>query len=155
MVGADRKASGKVKQKGIESLVALSGDRGGGNTFFPLDTLPLAWAAYRGINKVAGLLLVQSEVNADLLDFYGRTPLSWSAGRGHDGVVKLLLARKGVNPNIPEGMAEHHFSVIPVIVLTLHRTKASQGTQGKEKREKPAKPDPKPKGSPPGSFHEI
>ena len=111
MVGADRKASGKVKQRGIESLVALSGDRGGGTTFFPLDALPLAWAAYRGINKVAGLLLVQSEVNVDLLDIYGRTPLSWSAGRGHDG------------------MAEHHFSVIPVIVLTLRRTKASQGEE--------------------------
>jgi len=136
LVGADRKASGKVKQRGIESLVALSGDRGGGTTFFPLDALPLAWAAYRGINKVAGLLLVQSEVNADLLDFYGRTPLSWSAGRGHDGVVKLLPARKGVNPNIPEGMAEHHCSVIPVLVLTLRRTKASHGTQGKEKEGK-------------------
>jgi len=136
LVGADRKASGKVKQRGIESLDVLSGDRGGGNTFFPLDALPLAWAAYRGINTVAGLLLVQSEVNAHLLDFYGRTPLSWSAGRGHDGVVMLLPARKGVNPNIPEGMAEDHFSVIPVIVLTLRRTKASQGTHGKEKEGK-------------------
>jgi len=101
----------------------------GGTHFFPLDTLPLAWAAYGGINKVAGLLLVQSEVNADLLDIYGRTPVSWSAGRGHDGVVKLLPAREVVNPNIPEGMAEHHFSVIPVIVLTLRRTKASQGEE--------------------------
>ena len=117
-------------------MVALSGDHGGGNKSFPLDALPIPWAAYRGINNVAGLLLVQSEASADLLDFYGRTPLSWSAGRGHDGVVKLLPARKGVNPNIPEGMAEHHCSVLPLIVLTLRRTKASQGTQLKEKKGK-------------------
>jgi len=38
LVGADRQENG-LEQNYIDSLVALSGDRAGGNPFFPFDAL--------------------------------------------------------------------------------------------------------------------
>ena len=61
---------------------------------------PLIWAALRGHEEVAKMLLERGDVNPDLGDpIWGRSPLSWAAAEGHEGVVKAFLEREGVNPN--------------------------------------------------------
>ena len=57
---------------------------------------PLSWAAERGHEAIAELLLSRDDVAADSHDKYGRTPLLWAAEEGHEAIAKLLLSRGDV-----------------------------------------------------------
>ena len=71
---------------------------------------PLWWAAARGHEAVAGLLLARSDVEANSKDKYGgQTPLSRAAEGGHEAVVRLLLARSDV-----EADSKDKFSQTPL-----------------------------------------
>ena len=60
----------------------------------------LTWAACRGYEEVANILLELKDVNPDQADtIYGQTPLSWAAEGGHEGVVEMFLEREDVNPD--------------------------------------------------------
>ena len=64
---------------------------------------PLIWAAIRGHEEVAKMLLELGDVNSDLADRqWDRTPLMWAAREGHERLVKVFLERSGVNPNQAE-----------------------------------------------------
>ena len=59
---------------------------------------PLMWAACKGHEEVAKLLL-DKHTKPDIPDTMGgRTALSFSAERRHEGVVRLYLAKLFVNP---------------------------------------------------------
>jgi ankyrin repeat protein len=57
---------------------------------------PLSWAAARGHETVARLLVERDDVAADSKDDYGQTLLSWPAREGHEAVVRLLAKRNDV-----------------------------------------------------------
>lgn len=57
---------------------------------------PLSWAAQRGHEAVARLLVEQDNVMADSKDNEGQTPLMWAAQEGHEAIVKLLVERDDV-----------------------------------------------------------
>ena len=60
----------------------------------------LVWAAVRGHEDVAKILLRRKDVNPNTADTeYGRTPLLWAAMGRHEGIVRLLLERKDIDPN--------------------------------------------------------
>ena len=59
---------------------------------------PLLWAAERGNEEVAKMLLTQQGINPDLAGT-GWTPLLSAAKHGHGGVVKMLLELEIVDPN--------------------------------------------------------
>jgi hypothetical protein len=56
------------------------------------ERTPLSWAAEKGHEAVAKLLL-EKAVDVNSKSKYGRTPLSWAAFNGHEAVVKLLLEK--------------------------------------------------------------
>ena len=61
---------------------------------------PLIWAAYKGHEEVARILLKLEDVNPNCVDINcGRAPLTLAVGVGHEGVVGILLERKGINPD--------------------------------------------------------
>jgi len=60
----------------------------------------LTWAAKRGHDGVAKMLLERKDVNPNQPDTeYGQTPVSWAAQQGHFRVVEMLLERGDVDPN--------------------------------------------------------
>ena len=60
----------------------------------------LTWAAWKGYEEVANILLKREDDNPNQGDTeYGTTPLSWAAEKGHEGIVKMLLKREDVNPD--------------------------------------------------------
>jgi len=66
----------------------------------------LMWAAERGNEEVARLLLARNDVDPNKPGNYGATPLWWASAGGHEGVVKLLLARSDVDPDRPDNDGE-------------------------------------------------
>ena len=61
---------------------------------------PLMWAAVRGHEQVAQMLLERGDVDPDLADsICNQTPLMWAAERGHEGTVEVILERENVNPD--------------------------------------------------------
>ena len=53
----------------------------------------LSWAAEKGHEAVVQLLL-ESKVDVNAKDMYGRTPLLCAAKKGHKAIVQLLLKSK-------------------------------------------------------------
>ena len=63
----------------------------------------LTWAASKGYEDIAKILLERDDVNLDqAATENGRMPLSWAAKNGHQGIVKMLLEREEVNPDHPD-----------------------------------------------------
>ena len=63
----------------------------------------LAWAAVRGHEGVASILLQRKDLDPNTPDTeYSRAPLWWAAEHGHVEIVRLLLERKDINPNTPD-----------------------------------------------------
>jgi len=62
-----------------------------------LGTLtPLSYAAWRGHEGVAEILLGQGEVNPNKADNDGQTPLMHAAKHGRQGVVELLQRHEAI-----------------------------------------------------------
>jgi len=59
----------------------------------------LMWAAQKGHEGVAKILLGRDDVDPNKPDEYGQTPLRCAVLCGQGGVVKLLLGRNDVNPD--------------------------------------------------------
>ena len=63
----------------------------------------LSWAARRGYEEVANILLEREDINPNqAYGFYGETPLWFAVENGHEGIVKMLLERGDVNPDQAE-----------------------------------------------------
>ena len=66
------------------------------------DRTPLGWAALKGHEGVAKLLLERENVDPNRLDKYGDTPLSHALKKGHGSIVQLLQARKSIESPDPQ-----------------------------------------------------
>lgn len=51
----------------------------------------LSWAAKKGHESIAKLLLSHWEIEVNSRDIYGRTALLWAAENGHAGIAEKLL----------------------------------------------------------------
>ena len=58
---------------------------------------PLLWAAAKGHETVAKLLLAKDGVDPDYEDGFGQTPLCMAVDNGNETVVKLLLTQSRVD----------------------------------------------------------
>jgi len=63
---------------------------------------PLMWAAQRGHEAAARLLLIRGKVDPNKPDNDGRTPLWPASLNGHASVVRLLLNQDGISPDKPD-----------------------------------------------------
>jgi len=94
----------------------------------------LAWAARKGHDSDAKVLLEQVGLLPDIADNEGRTPLSWASQYEHCEIVKMLLEQNNVNPNAadhrgraPLSFAADHGCKEAVEVL-LHRSDVNPNT---------------------------
>ena len=61
---------------------------------------PFMWAAVRGHEQVAQMLLKRGDVDPNLADSrWNQPPLMWAVEHGHEGTVKVILERENVNPD--------------------------------------------------------
>ena len=90
-----------------------------------LGGTPLVWAAWKGHEKVAEVLLGQDDIDPNKRCVGGRTPLLCAAWQGHEGVVRILLGRGDTNLEQQEALgrtplwcaAEHgHDSVVNILL---------------------------------------
>lgn len=66
-----------------------------------LETTPLHWTCYFGVNSIGKLLLASTNIDAINAEDspYGRTALSYAAEGGHDAIARQLLDIPGININ--------------------------------------------------------
>ena len=110
-----------------EAMIALLRNGHDPNAKDTYDRSPLSWAADKGHELVARLL-VEKGADVESKDAKdGRTPLLWAAGKGHESVVRLLLATDGVDPDskdrkdrtpLSKAAGKGHESVVRLLLAT-------------------------------------